>query len=287
MCSACPWKQPDPAVFPDPVRDPEYRAGSAADRGLRAGSSRGSLCDGGGPGRIRAALPALYCEEGSASASGEGGLETQVLLAENAAGCRISHGAAVFHYGSRDHDGTDFIEYAGFHRGSGIYGGKQDRAGGDPGLCGSGNDDGDLLRAEHRRRQGAPDPQGIPGGDADLRSVFRGGRGMDPDRRKVYDLSVPVGKCDRGAGAGGNLSEMCRDLFHSAGGGQYLPERNPGHGIWPAAHDGRDRRACRKRDHRLDRFRAEELRGSLLRGTGSLGERGPAADRDVLVYHEA
>ena len=44
----------------------------------------------------------------------------------NAARGGLSDGPAVFDYGSGDHDGSDLIESAGLHGGSGIYSGEQD-----------------------------------------------------------------------------------------------------------------------------------------------------------------
>ena len=54
-----------------------------------------------------------------------------------------------------------FSEYPGFRGDCRIYGGQQDRAAGNTGVCGAGNDDGNLLCPEYGGRKDSQDSTGI------------------------------------------------------------------------------------------------------------------------------
>ena len=65
---------------------------------------------------------------------------------------RSSDGTAVFDHSDRYHDGAVFLKYPRIHTGCGVHGSRQDRAGGNTGICGNGNDDGNLCSPEYGRR---------------------------------------------------------------------------------------------------------------------------------------
>ena len=119
-----------------------------------------------------------------------------------------------------------------------VHRSREDRAAGDPGLCGHGNDHGDLRRPEYGSRCGAADPAGLSGvhdPGCDLRLPCGG---LCHDRGKIYDIPVCFSGCTTHHGFGGHLPEMHRRVLRSAGGGEHLPQRHPGAGLRPAAHDG-------------------------------------------------
>ena len=110
---------------------------------------------------------------------------------------------------------------------------------------------------------------------------------FDHDRRKIYDVSVCIGRCGRDHGFGRYLLEMCRDLLYSVGGGQPVSKRDPGDGIRHPADDGRCGGTCRKRNCRGDRGGKEKLCGRMSGKSDCLDLCGGASDRDVLLYYEA
>ena len=67
----------------------------------------------------------------------------------------------MFHHGDRRNDDAVFSEYPGFRGDCRIYGSQQDRAAGNTGVCGAGNDDGNLLCPEYGGRKDSQDPTGI------------------------------------------------------------------------------------------------------------------------------
>lgn len=110
------------------------------------------------PGRFRCAVPRLYCGEDPGAASETGRFPGGKHDPSEPASCGHSHGAAVFHHGHRYDDGAVVPEYPGLHAGGGLYRSRENRAAGDPGLCGHGNDHGYLRRPEYGSRCGAADP---------------------------------------------------------------------------------------------------------------------------------
>ena len=122
-----------------------------------------------------------------------------------------------FHHGHRHDDGPVFSQYTGLHAGCGLYGGRQDRTGGIPGLCCAGDHACHIQRPEYRRRGCTAYPPGIPGDHMDRRHLFICGGGPGDDGGKIYDVSFCVGRCGTDHGFRGSLSEMCGKPVYPSG----------------------------------------------------------------------
>ena len=168
-----------------------------------------------------------------------------------------------------------------------VYGGKQDRTGCDTGVCGAWHDNGNVLCTEYRCGKGTADPKRISFRNDYVVCLCGDLRYFDHDRRKIYDVSVCIGRCGRDHGFGRYLFEMCRDLLYSVGGGQPVSKRDPGDGIRHPADDGRCGGTCRKRNCRGDRGGKEKLCRRMSGKSDRLDFCGGASDRDVLLYYEA
>ena len=102
--------------------------------------------------RFRCALPVLYYCKGAGAASEKGRPACWRRDLWYSAQDWYPDGAAVFDHGNRYDDGAVFIKHPRFHAGGCVHRRQQDRAGHDAGVCGHGNDDGDLWRTEYGSR---------------------------------------------------------------------------------------------------------------------------------------
>ena len=112
-------------------------------------------------GHLRSVMSGLYHQKGSDFKTYKRRLEIGWNIGEDPVWNWISDGVSIFHHGDRRNDDAVFSEYPGFRGDCRIYGSQQDRAAGNTGVCGAGNDDGNLLCPEYGGRKDSQDPTGI------------------------------------------------------------------------------------------------------------------------------
>ena len=119
------------------------------------------LCNCDRTGHLRSVMSGLYHQKGSDFKTYKRRLEIGWNIGEDPVWNWISDGVSIFHHGDRRNDDAVFSEYPGFRGDCRIYGSQQDRAAGNTGVCGAGNDDGNLLCPEYGGRKDSQDPTGI------------------------------------------------------------------------------------------------------------------------------